>query len=225
MKSNILSKVFLAAAISLASLMSSACWYNMQYYNDYIFGINNYENHVAATANDITPTTTDYVVKNNMVVDLPISISIKLDQNIVSETATDVELLNNMVYCVLQYRILPDGEWQNVAEADFQPNSIMPDMPPAFYLGRNNIYPTNCKKGDVIMVRLYVSRGQYQTGNLDSNCDKTLVDNKLKDSYYYSIDRRGNIGEDNNIGEDLGGAWLPQNVFTVVFSGNYRPIR
>jgi hypothetical protein len=45
MKKNIFFKLGIASFITFASLTSSACWYKIWKYNDYIYGINNFENH------------------------------------------------------------------------------------------------------------------------------------------------------------------------------------
>ena len=97
----------------------------------------------------------------------------------------------------------------------------MEDAVPSFYLGRNNIYPVGLKAGDVIMVRLYVSRGMTESGDIEDKCDKKLINNKLSDNYQYIF----NDKDQSSTTFDLGGNWLPHLVTTVVFSGNYRPVR
>ena len=220
-------KKLLTGAIIFATTAAFACWYNTTYYNDYIYGINNYENHTTAIANASNSSTTDYVVKNNMIVDFPLSISMKLAANTVEDSANLLANELNTVICMLQYRVLPDGEWRTVAYQEFAPNTISDDMPPAFWLGRNNINPSGLKEGDMIMVRLYVSRGMKESGMLDSKCDKTLNDNRLQSLFEYSINKSGIVEPaiNNGLVDDLGGAWLPQNVVTLEFSGNYRPTR
>jgi hypothetical protein len=64
------------------STVANACWYNFYNYEDYIFGINNFKRHADVsfiTANNTQ--TTKYKVTNNMIVDLPISVSMKLTSN------------------------------------------------------------------------------------------------------------------------------------------------
>jgi hypothetical protein len=46
MKKNIFFKLGIASFITFASLTVSACWYKIWKYNDYIYGINNFENHI-----------------------------------------------------------------------------------------------------------------------------------------------------------------------------------
>jgi hypothetical protein len=94
-------KKIISCAIFFATTAVYACWYNTIYNNDYIYGINNYENHTTATVNDNTPTTTDYVVKNNMIIDFPLSISIKLDSNVIEDTSDLLAVELNTVICML----------------------------------------------------------------------------------------------------------------------------
>ena len=208
-------KILLSALISLATLTSSACWYKYWQFNDYIFGVNNYENHTTAVLNQNNEI--QYTVKNNQIVDLPISISINLD----SQTLDSSDGLDMSMICALQYRVLPDGEWQTVAERAFEPNSIPTGALPTFYLGRNNINPSGLKEGDVIMIRLYVSRGMKESGDLEDLCDTKLTDSVLNNNYQYTF----NDNDHTSTQYDLGGNWLPHLVTTVIFSGNYRPIR
>lgn len=218
MKTNTLLKTFLAAAISFASLASSACWYKYWTYNDYIFGINNFVQHTAAVV-DNTNAEIEYMVTNNQVVDLPISVSINLEHNLKQNVLNGEKLALEDVTCKLQYRVLPNGKWEDVAEREFKPNTIPANALATFYLGRNNIAPKGLEKGDVIMIRLYVSRGAYHSGDLKNPCDDKLDENhKLPSTYQYKAS-----GEDPDT--NLGGGWSPHLVTTVIFSGNYRPVR
>lgn len=218
-------KKFIALATLFISFTVSACWYNFYNYEDYIFGVNNFERHsdVEFVTED-GKTTTRYNVKNNMVVDFPISVSMKLTSD---STVNNVDK-PEIIYTALQYRVLPDGEWITVAEHDFNAGQIPLDAAPSFYLGRNNINPLNCKKDDVIMIRLYATDGQWQSGDLSDMCDKKLghfEGNRrkdlltLQDSYEYTL------ATQDIYNYDLGGNWLPHLVTTVIFSGNYRPVR
>ena len=213
MKNTIIKSIF-AILFSMTALTSHACWYKYWQFNDYIVGINNYENHTMSEVQQ--DDTIKYTIKNNQKVDLPLSIAIKLDHNMKNGSDIDTSM-----FCVLQYRVLPNGEWQTVAERTFAPNAIAPDTEPTFYLGRNNINPVGLKDGDVIMVRLYISRGMTESGDMENKCDKNLVNGKLNDNYQYIFNDKDN----SSTLYDLGGNWLPHLVATVVFSGNYRPVR
>jgi hypothetical protein len=60
-----------------------------------------------------------------------------------------------------------------------------------------------------------------ESGDMENNCDKNLVNGKLNDNYQYIFNDKDN----SSTIYDLGGNWLPHLVTTVVFSGNYRPVR
>jgi hypothetical protein len=219
-------KKLIALLIASISYVSSACWYRYYNYEDYIYGINNFDRFASIEfVTESGKQSSKYTVKNNMVVDLPLSVSMKLVSNSNVNGAAKPEIK----YCALQYRVLPYGEWVTVAEHQFSTGNIEFDELPKFYLGKNNINPLNCKKDDVIMIRLYVTDGVWQSGELDSLCTEHLKTNwdgnkrkdllTLQDTYSYTLKE-----QDNNL-YDLGGNWLPHFVTTVIFSGNYRPIR
>ena len=95
-----------------------------------------------------------------MTVDFPVTAVMKLVSNskiILDDKTKKPEILR----CMLQYRVLPRGNWITVEEYSTPTGSIPMSFPPAAYLGRNNIWPKNCKAGDVIMIRLYVTDGQF----------------------------------------------------------------
>ena len=95
-----------------------------------------------------------------MVVDFPGTVMAKLvsDTKIVVDDSHSVpEILRG----ALQYRVLPSGSWVTVADYETPTGSIPPSMPPAAYFGRNNVWPKNCKAGDVIMIRMYVTDGTF----------------------------------------------------------------
>lgn len=68
------------ATIVLAATTVFGCWYNRISYNDYIFGVNKFERHVEATVtkDEDGKAKTTYHVKNNMVVDFPVTVTMKL---------------------------------------------------------------------------------------------------------------------------------------------------
>lgn len=92
------------------------CWYKFYNYEDYIYAINNKEIHTENIyVADTTTKQIKYDVINNMVVDFPISVSVKLvskDQVIIG----DIGVTNKpeIISCSLQYRVLPNGKWITV---------------------------------------------------------------------------------------------------------------
>lgn len=72
-------RTLIAYAFSLFALCSYACWYNTHYYNDYIFAINTgvHVPSVEIVDEGFTRHLT-YTVTNNIVVDLPLTVAVKL---------------------------------------------------------------------------------------------------------------------------------------------------
>lgn len=218
------------AATVLAATTAFGCWYNRISYNDYIFGVNNFERHTEATVTkggDGKAVTT-YHVENNMVVDFPVTVTMKLvsdSQIILDDETKKPELLR----CALQYRVLPNGNWTTVEEYKIPTGKIPMSAPPAAYLNRNNIWPKKCKAGDVVMIRLYVTDGSFQSGDLADKCEEQLDYGKsekfpnkytLQDSFDYTPHESTSMIE-----VDLGGMWTPQYVVTVIYSGKTRPVQ
>ena len=78
------------------------------------------------------------------------------------------------------------------------------------------------------MIRLYVTDGTWQSGELDDMCADKLGKhdgNKRKDLVTLLDTYEYTLANMQIINYDLGGNWLPHLVTTVIFSGNYRPIR
>ena len=217
-------------ATILIAAQAFGCWYNRISYNDYIFGVNSFERHTEATISkggDGKATTT-YSIENNMVVDFPITVTVKLvsdTQVILDDETKKPELLR----CALQYRVLPSGSWTTVEEYKVPTGKIPVSAQPATYLGKNNVWPKKCKAGDVIMIRLYVTDGSFQSGDLADKCEEQLGYNKsvkfpgkytLPDTFNYTPHESASM-----IAVDLGGMWTPQYVVTVIYSGKTRPIQ
>lgn len=208
-------KLTLFAAASFAAMASFGCWYNRISYNDYIYGVNNFERHAEAKvekdAGDGKAVTT-YTVQNNMTVDFPVTVTMKLvsdSQVILDDDTKKPEILR----CALQYRVLPNGNWTTVEEYKVPTGNIPMSAPPAAYLNRNNIWPKKCKAGDVIMIRLYVTDGSFQSGDLADKCDEQLGYGKsakhpdkytLPDAFTYTPHESASMLE-----VDLGGMWTP----------------
>ena len=215
----------------LATMSTLACWYQRINYNDYIYAINTYERHVIETESvNSKITKTIYTVKNNQIVDLPMTVSMKLVSNTpvyIDDSTKKPTLLTGK----LQYRVLPNGNWVTVEEFKRPTGTLPIELPPSTYFDRNNIMPRNLKAGDVIMVRMYLTDGIWQTGDITSMCDAikddTLKNNKKANSWTLPSTMGPYIINDNGsmLNYDLGGMWAPHYVFTVIFSGNYRPIR
>lgn len=219
------------AAAALTTTTAFGCWYNRISYNDYIFGVNNFERHAEAKIEKDKgdgKAVTSYTVHNNMTVDFPVTVTMKLvsdSQIILDDDAKKPEILR----CALQYRVLPNGNWTTVEEYKVPTGTISMSAAPAAYLNRNNIWPKKCKAGDVVMIRLYVTDGSFQSGDLADKCDEQLGYGKsvmhpdkytLPDTFTYTPHESASMLE-----VDLGGMWTPQYVVTVVYSGKTRPVQ
>ena len=213
----------------LMAAQTFGCWYNRISYNDYIYGVNSFERHAEATiAKEDGKATTTYHIENNMVVDFPVTVSVKLvsdSQVILDDETKKPELLR----CALQYRVLPNGSWTTVEEYKVPTGKIPMASSPATYLGKNNVWPKKCKAGDVVMIRLYVTDGSFQSGDLADKCEDQLGYGKstkfpdkytLPDLFDYTPHESSSM-----IAVDLGGMWTPQYVVTVVYSGKTRPVQ
>ena len=76
MKTKILTAI---STIAFSITAAFGCWYNRISYNDYIYGVNSFERHAEATiTKEDGKATTTYHIENNMVVDFPVTVSVKL---------------------------------------------------------------------------------------------------------------------------------------------------
>ena len=219
--------LFLAAAF-LATTSVLACWYQRVNYTDYISSVNttpqivSYE--IVSNASKNT-TFQKYHVENNKVVDLPVTVVCKLTSGNTTQFSSDVK--SQIVTCLLQYRVLPNGNWVTVKQYLTASGSIPFTAPANAYFGKNNIWPKDIRAGDVIMIRMYITDGIYQSGNLLDKCEDKLQDvsttwgtkKALPDIFEYTI------GQTPLEEYDLGGGWCPNQCITVIWSGNTRPTR
>ena len=215
----------LVAAVSLWT-SCFGCWYCKSNYTDYIYTINDkVVNEQSTNASGVC----SYTVRNNQVVDFPLTVSMRL----ISKDTIDLNDGSKTDYCReivggrLQYRILPGGNWTTVQQQTQPMGYISKDSAPGTFFGNNNIWPKGLKAGTVIMIRLYVTDGMWQSGTLANACSDKLTTvstqygdrTSLPDSFQYSLDGT------ELLANDLGGAWYPHFCVTVVYSGSERPIR
>lgn len=228
-------KIAAIALALMAAIPSDACWYRKTNYNDYIFTVNNAERHTSLVktidAGSQKVNSIEYTEENYMVVDLPITCTMKLTSE-TPITITDDQQpgsrINDNARAVpvdakLQYRVLPAGEWVTVSEFSIDSGRLPNSYPPAPYLGRNNISPKGLKAGDKIMIRLYVTdNAGWQSGDLASKCDEGSYNGQpvyLNKTISYKMT---NIVEPN---VDMGGGWYPHYVVVVEYSGYTRPVQ
>ena len=217
----------LTIALALAG-SAFACWYKRVNYIDYIYGANTekelvtYEIVQSSTGN---ATFQKFHVENNKVVDLPLTVACKLTSGSVVQFSDEAK--PEIVTCVLQYRVLPKGNWVTVKEYLTPSGTIPFTAPPFAYFGKNNIWPKDIKAGDVIMVRLYITDGMYQSGNLLDKCEDKLQNVTTSVGTKYTLPNEFNytIGQTPLSDYDLGSGWCPNQCMTFIFSGKIRPVR
>lgn len=217
------SKLF--SIFCLLSFTTIACWFNRINYIDYIYGANDVEDIATyELINDGSTKYQRYIVTNNKVVDLPITAIVKLTSGSTPNFTSEVK--PQIVRCVLQYRVLPKGNWVTVKEYETPSGTIPFDAPPFAYFGKNNIWPKDLKAGDAIMIRVYITDGIYQSGNILDKCEDKLTNvstsfgtKKTLPNFTYTI------GQTPAMQYDLGGNWYPNQCITVIWSGKTRPIR
>ena len=232
-------KIITIALASLAALAATACWYQKANYNDYIATVNNFERHISRL--DVTQGSwthiqaIKYEVDNQLKVDFPVTMTMKLTSEkpiaIVDAYEVHAAIPTNRTAKVdarLEYRVLPHGNWVKVSEFSIDTGRLPESYPPAPYLGRNNINPKGLKAGDKIMVRLYVTDGQWQSGDPTSMCDATVTNAMSSCTYRYEFPKYRytvkNVVIDELNEADLGGGWLPHYVVVLEYSGHTRPI-
>ena len=215
-----------AVILLLAAYPALGCQYSQKQYADYISSLNTLDPRVAVRYDAAGDVELRFDVRNNMVVDFPVTVTAKLisDSPILVDYGSKPEILR----CKLQYRILPAGKWVTVKDYDVPTGTIAATNAPTTYFGRNNVWPQGCKAGDVVMIRMYVTDGNFQSGELDDMCEDKLGVGKsstfpqkytLPDTFSYQP--RGRDMPDN----DLGGGWLPHYAVTVIYSGHTRPLQ
>ena len=126
---NIFKKII--AAAFLVSYSALGCQYNQVDYHDYIAGLNAYERHseTVISRDQQNKAVIQFNVVNNMVVDFPITVVVKLTSDspiFVGDDDPD-NRKPEILRCKLQYRVLPVGSWVTVKEYDVPTGRIPAD--------------------------------------------------------------------------------------------------
>ena len=190
-----LPKKILLASLFCIAFTSLACWFTNDNFNsDYIAGANNYVAHYTPVLN-----INDVVYYNGMDIALPITLFVK-----VSPLYND-GTLRNIQRAVLQYRIGTSGSWVTVktvtrlSDLDFSQ--------PVALFGKNiiDIPSSQISANTYIYIRVYLTDGVYETGDLNADITNTVADQITDGSL------------------NLGGGWTPAFVFKVKYNGKRRP--
>ena len=190
-----LKKYFVLSLLCCASVVSLGCWFTEDdFNNNYIAGANNYVAHYTPVAS-----INDVVYYNGMDVAMPITLFVKVSPR-------DGTSSTKITKAVLQYKILPSGSWVTVRQITRL--SDLDFSKPVVLFGKNiiNIPANQISANTEILIRVYLTDGVYETGDLNEDVTST-VPNQVTDGNY-----------------DFGGGWTAPFLFRVKYNGKRRPI-
>lgn len=189
-------KRFFISLLTCFTITSLACWFTEGDFNkDYIAGANNYFSHYTAAS-----TFDEAIYNNDYYIALPLTVFVKVAP--ISESYGKEILLTK---AILQYKKAGSTTWIDVKTVSGV--KLKYDVPVAIF-GRNIEIDEKdpLAKDDVFFIRVYLTDGTSETGDLNSDIDENLVTSVM----------------DRNSG-DLGGGWTAPFVFRLQFNGNRRP--
>jgi hypothetical protein len=194
---------FKAAILSFAIATAAAwsCWFTSSNFNAcYIAGVNNYFSHYTE-AESINAAT----YHNGQTVAMPITVFVKASPRFGDEDG-EVAGAKEIIRAILQYKILPFGEWVTVKDINNPDWNMDFDHPVALF-GRNAINLSNIPSGTEMLIRLYMTDGTYETGDLGTDITSPVPDTATLSS-----------------GGTYEGGWNAPHVMRVIISG-WRPAR
>lgn len=184
-------KIWLIASLSFLTVACSACWFTAENFNrDYIAGVNNYVAHY-----DETSDFNDAIYYNGLQVSLPLTVWVK-----VGPRKNSLGEYMPIVKAVLQYKILPSGNWKTV-KTIYNYSSPIQQALPCCLFGKNNIDP-QIRAGTEILIRVYLTDGIFETGDLNSDIVSPIPDMATEGS-----------------GGEYEGGWTAPFVFRVIYNG------
>ncbi len=193
-------KTFLVGALSALAVAAHACWFTADNFNAcYIAGVNNYISHYAPAENIGAA---EY--QNGQTVDSPITVWVKVSDRFADQEG---ESPGNkaVIRAVLQYKVLPSGRWITVRDLK-ELNWNMNFQHPVALFGKNNISLSGYPAGTEVLIRLYLTDGTYETGDMDSDITSTIPNTATQSS-----------------GGEYNAGWTAPFVMRVVLSGKERP--
>jgi hypothetical protein len=190
----------LLTTLLLTTAIASACWFTTSNFNKtYIAGVNNYFAHYTETAY-----IQDAIFYNGQTVAMPLTVFVKVSPRIADQPGESPGT-SKLTRAILQYKILPDGEWVTVKDID-HPDWDLDFAVPLALFGYGSIdvsVPDNTE----ILIRLYLTDDIYETGDLETDITSTVPNNVT----YYS-------------GMDYEGGWRAPHVMRLKISGR-RPFQ
>ena len=193
-------KKLLILCAAVLTVNTFACWFTQENFNgNYIAGVNNYQSRYTETAN-----LSQAIYTNDLLVAFPLTVWVKLTPLKYSPSG---ELLNTpipLVKAVLQYKVLPAGSWKTVKTIKNVSWPLNWQHPVALF-GKNSIDP-EISAGTAILIRLYLSDGTFETGDLNSDIAASEVPAKAT----------------KNSGGSYSGGWTAPFVLRVIYNGRRR---
>ena len=153
----LISSIFLLTAIAL-----NACWFTEANFNAvYIAGVNNYISHNEETDNLAAAT-----YHNGQTVALPLTVWVKVSPRMADQQG-EAAGTKDVVRAVLQYKVLPNGNWITVKDLAYLDWRLAFDKRIPLF-GTSNINP-NVPDNTELLIRIYVTDGTYENGDLNSD--------------------------------------------------------
>lgn len=163
-------KKSIAMLFTLCACVTHACWVGAQgiLYNPheyYIAGINNYIVHYDEQVPGVYSNCVDAA--------MPITVFIKTAPTTTTDSP-DYSAMGTITRALLQYKILPDGSWITVQDIN-NPAWLIYFNKPTTLFGKNTIDLPDVPDGTELLIRLYLSDGILETGELDSSISDWVI--------------------------------------------------
>lgn len=194
-------KTLLTSVLSSIAIAASACWFTQDNFNG---------NYIAFLSGDVahytkTDLLSNAVYHNGQTVSMPFTVFVK-----VGDRFQDGEGNSTVKRAVLQYKVLPDGGWVTVKDIN-NPNWKMNFENPVALFGRNTINIPGLAANTEVLIRLYLSDGVYETGDLN----ETMSSDTIPDTARASVSSEVTYS----------GGWTAPFVMRIKVSGTTRPHR
>ena len=192
-------KLFCSLAAMFAAAALQACWFTTDNFDgNFIAGVNNYCAHFNGAASLAAA-----VYYNGGPVSLPLTVYVKLSPRVPDQPGESSA--KPILTATLQYKVKHGGSWGSWTTVKTFANLTwdLSFSRPVPLFGRDSICPRGLVAGDEIMVRLYLSDGVYESGDL-------------------SVDP-GDVPDTATAasGGTYSGGWSAPFVFRMTFNGQY----
>ena len=189
-----------AAVLCVTGLTANACWFSEDNFNG------NYIAFLSGDALHYKPTSlmSQATYYNGMTVDMPFTVYVKVAPRF------DGGNTRSITVAELQYKVLPSGPWTTVKRLQNVSWEMNFNNPVSLF-GKNTINLTDIAAGTKIAIRLYLTDGIYETGDLGTDLDVTTIPETASAS--------------NTDQVNYAGGWSAPFVMYVTYSGKTRPHR